>query len=603
MSAHHPSKKHSPRKPRLRETLALVGVLTLALLPLWFALGNHPLHARSEARYARVAQQMARAGADIEAWLVPQYNGGAHLTKPPLTYWLMAGSITCFGENELAVRLPAALTGSAIVFVVLLVGRRLYGVHGGFAAAAVLSVMPMFVAVGRLGITDGLLGLCYLGTLAAGLRIAEAVQSEASERTSSDTKRSADPRPVATRWVCVFWVCVAVGLFNKGPVALLPVGVVTLWFALGGRWRALRAMRALLGGVFSALPLGAWVGVVWWQYPGAWGVWWHEIVDRAAGSGDHARPWWYLLPVLVVGLFPATVLWAWPGLHRPWSSVRDAVRRGSPEVLWTLGILAPLLLFTAISGKLMSYLMPAAPCAALLAGEAVAVWLRREERAVYPKPPLAGRPGSIGALVLVAVGVAVASWVLTRGVVVEKFEPYVQPWIVWPATAWGVLSVVAWALWRFRPRRRVAAAAILWAAATGMYLSAAVLEMEVFGRNATPGLVQGVRELTGYDAPMILTVGYEDASLAFYTGRDTRRVDPSFQPDEWAALDRHQLVLVAEPATWKGFEQIRPTLMLPRYQRLGEGTHASAGDGQAVWVFTVLPGLETPPRPATAPPR
>jgi len=33
-------------------------------------------------------------------WLVPWLNGAEHLSKPPLIYWLIAGSVKLFGANE-----------------------------------------------------------------------------------------------------------------------------------------------------------------------------------------------------------------------------------------------------------------------------------------------------------------------------------------------------------------------------------------------------------------------------------------------------------------------------------------------------------------------
>jgi hypothetical protein len=103
-----------------------------------------------------------------------------------------------------------------------------------------------------------------------------------------------------------------------------------------------------------------------------------------------------------------------------------------------------------------------------------------------------------------------------------------------------------------------------------MYGALAFLEAQKTHRHSTPALVSEVKRLTGYERPTVLTVGYEDASLAFYTGRWTGRVDPRFTVEEWAAIDRDQLVLVAEPEQWDAFAESLPTLLAQRYRSVGE---------------------------------
>jgi hypothetical protein len=49
-------------------------------------------------------------------WVDPMRNEDTgHWTKPPLTYWAIASSITVFGSNEWAARLPMALAYLACI--------------------------------------------------------------------------------------------------------------------------------------------------------------------------------------------------------------------------------------------------------------------------------------------------------------------------------------------------------------------------------------------------------------------------------------------------------------------------------------------------------
>ncbi len=79
-------------------------IVAIAALAWFGALAGPRLVNPDEGRYTEVAREMA-AGGD---WLVPRLNGAPHWAKPPLTYWLTAGSLRLFGATEWAARLPSA---------------------------------------------------------------------------------------------------------------------------------------------------------------------------------------------------------------------------------------------------------------------------------------------------------------------------------------------------------------------------------------------------------------------------------------------------------------------------------------------------------------
>ena len=247
------------RSGRVRAVIALI-VIVGALLP-WFSIGDHPLTGRSEGRYGWTSVVMSRTG----DWLVPMYLGHPHLTKPPMIYWMQAASVKVFGANEFAVRLPSAVAGSIAVVLVFVIGRRLWGARRGAIAAALYAVMPIHVVIARMAVTDSVLNVLWIGALAAGYRAVEA--------------RSRG-------WSVAMWGCVAAGLIVKGPVALIPVGVLIVWLALGGRWRETARLGFLIGLPIAVAPILAWVIAVVVRHPEAVEIWRHEMVDRATGAGD-----------------------------------------------------------------------------------------------------------------------------------------------------------------------------------------------------------------------------------------------------------------------------------------------------------------------------
>ena len=76
----------------------------MTLFTFFSLLGGRSLNEPDEGRYAEIAREMI----ELNDWLVPHLWYVPHLDKPPLTYWAVAISISVFGENEWAVRLPLA---------------------------------------------------------------------------------------------------------------------------------------------------------------------------------------------------------------------------------------------------------------------------------------------------------------------------------------------------------------------------------------------------------------------------------------------------------------------------------------------------------------
>ena len=99
----------------------ILGVLLLMVYCFTFQ-GNRSLFETDEGRYSAVALQMIKS----QDWITPRtHPEHEHLTKPPLAYWAIAGSILTFGKNEFAVRFPNALYFLAIIIISFYLGKVL----------------------------------------------------------------------------------------------------------------------------------------------------------------------------------------------------------------------------------------------------------------------------------------------------------------------------------------------------------------------------------------------------------------------------------------------------------------------------------------------
>src|SRR3989442_1299687 len=109
---------------RDRTALHLAGCLALSVLLALYQLGERPLSSPAEARYALIARETLERG----DWVQPRLNGVRYYEKPPLLYWSVAASYRLFGQNEMACRLPSAVSYIATVSDTLLLAAPVHAV-------------------------------------------------------------------------------------------------------------------------------------------------------------------------------------------------------------------------------------------------------------------------------------------------------------------------------------------------------------------------------------------------------------------------------------------------------------------------------------------
>lgn len=493
--------------------------ILLVQVPVWFSLGDHPIHGRSEGRYAVVARNMVDHG----NWLVPELDGHPHLTKPPLAYWLMAASMRALGTNEFAARLPSAAAGSLTLLLVMGVGWRERGRMVGLAAASVLCMFPLFFAVSRLALTDSLLSFAWTGVLVCGYLTVVA-------RT-----------PARRGWsVAALWALVAIGWMIKGPLALLPVAVLIVWLALAKNTQGLRRLRLPVGLLITLVPVAVWARAILEIHPDAAAMWFDQSFGRVVNGSDHPKPFWYFLPIFLAGMFPATAMMLLPGINHRWGSVWQTLRRGNGTSLWIVAIVLPLLVFSISSGKLATYILPVCPPMALLAGHVVVRWMR----GVYE------RQHSIrGPLVPVAYYIALAGGlVVSVGIVVMHPDIRSMAALVVAGIALAV-GVALWSAWRTQPTWRPVCAGlvvVVWCMAISVGYE---LEDSVSNERSVPKLREQIQAMVGSAEPHVYYAGIGDTSLEFYL-RDSHRIDRTSDLGNVIPADDPAAVGLAQRDTW-----------------------------------------------------
>jgi 4-amino-4-deoxy-L-arabinose transferase-like glycosyltransferase len=338
---------------------AILGAIIAAIITLP-GLANGTLWDNSETVYGEVAREVLLT----HDWVVMHLNGAAWFVQPPLFFWIAALSAKLFGVSAFAMRLPAALATIAMGGAVGYATARIAGTRAGTVAAVVLSTSLMQAIVGRLAIMDALLDLCVVIAILCWFR---ALQRHAGPD---------EPRR-ATAFICGS-LALACGTLAKGPVApVIVVLVIAVWLVWERRSGAPVALPSPVT-VLASCVLFVAIVAPWFVLeaqrvgPNAVGeLIGHYTVGRYTGVIENQTgPWWYYLPVLILGFFP-WIAFVPVAVHRITDTART--RDGSIERLALTWTVVPLVFFSLAQTKLPNYIALMLPALAIV----VALWFER----------------------------------------------------------------------------------------------------------------------------------------------------------------------------------------------------------------------------------
>lgn len=320
-------------------------IAALALVLAFGFLGTRGIWDPDEGRYTNVALIMLDSG----DWLNPRRSDEVgHWTKPPLTYWAIAGSVAALGQNTWAVRLPSALAYLLSVWLAWRVARRL---APGSERMAAIAYATMLMTFG----TAGFISTDYLLAATTGLAMYAFVEA-----------RFGNPAN-AHHWTAAMWAAFALAFITKGPPALVYLLAILAFDWLLPARRSSRILHASGVLLFALLALPWYIAVVA-NHPGLLRYFLgDEVVNRVASSEFHRNSEWYgflkvYLPTLALGTLPWTpALWRWlralPMQVRRWRDQRQRVEDAS-ALLLALWVLVPLLVFCVSRSRLPLYLLP-----------------------------------------------------------------------------------------------------------------------------------------------------------------------------------------------------------------------------------------------------
>src|SRR6266478_5161907 len=124
--------------------------IPLLYLLYFFGLTNAGLVGPDEPRYAAIPRQMAQSG----DWITPRLWGEPWFEKPALLYWIEGAAFRLGLSEDLAPRLPVALTSVAFLIFFYWILRREFGDPAAVFSTAILATSAGWLSLSHIGVTD-----------------------------------------------------------------------------------------------------------------------------------------------------------------------------------------------------------------------------------------------------------------------------------------------------------------------------------------------------------------------------------------------------------------------------------------------------------------
>ncbi len=320
----------------------LLALLLLSGVLFGFQLGKTGLLDPDEPFYSLTAKEMLASHDPM----TPRMFGEPQFEKPIFFYWVLYASFKYLGISEFSARLGPCIAGILTVLVVFLWGRILFKRREpAFLSAAILATSGQFIVLSRIVLTDVFLCFFVSSALCA----------------FSWGWRNEKVRPLA--WHLLFVFC-ALGFLTKGPLGfLIPFFGIASYAVASGDRRSFTGLPWVTGlAIFAVIGLPWYVLMVKLHGFGFLRHFFmHENVRRFFVAEHRGMDRWFFYPlVFLMGFFP----WAAFVL----TGLRQVLTRKKVPLFLALSFFAPFLFFTFAKSKLMSYIFPVYPLAALAAG-------------------------------------------------------------------------------------------------------------------------------------------------------------------------------------------------------------------------------------------
>jgi 4-amino-4-deoxy-L-arabinose transferase-like glycosyltransferase len=481
-----------------RAVAVLLVVALVSFLPGFFTI---PPIDRDEARFAQATKQMVESGDYVDI----RFQDEVRYKKPVGIYWLQAAVVKTaealgFQHAPTTIwlyRIPSLIGAIGAVLLTYWAALAFVSRRAAVLAALMMASCVLLGVERLIAKTDAML---LMTTVAAMGAMARAYLS-----------RQRGEVEVSNAWIipAVFWTALAGGVLLKGPLIVMICALAVLaLIALDRSARWLLALKPILGLIWLALLVLPWFLAIIMRAGDAFfaesvG---QDLLGKVASSQEsHGAPPGYYFVLFWVTFWPGSMLAA---LATPavWGARRE------PVIKFLLAWLVPSwLVMEVVVTKLPHYVLPLYPAIAILIAGVI------DRHALSRKPFLV-----LGTMwwfiVPVIVGIA---GIVALIVIGRQFGL-----LVWPVMgAAAVMGFLAWRLYSIDGAEHSLLRAIAAAILTAIAIFALIVPtlVPLFPSVTLAAILRD----SGCVRPLAAAVGYQEPSLVFLAGTETRLTDTS----------------------------------------------------------------------------
>jgi 4-amino-4-deoxy-L-arabinose transferase-like glycosyltransferase len=480
-----------------RAVTVLLVVALLGFLPGIFSI---PPIDRDEARFAQATKQMVESGDYVDI----RFQDEVRYKKPVGIYWLQAGIV----KAASALGFQRALTTIWLYRVPSLLGAIGAVLLTYWAALAFVSRRAALLA-GLMMASCALLGIERLIAKTDAMLLMTVVAAMGAMARAYLSQERRDRLDATGGWpiAAVFWTALAAGVLLKGPLIVMVVGLAALALTVvdrSARW--LLQLKPVAGVVWFAILVLPWFLAILGRAGG-------EFLAESVGQDllgkvftaqeSHGAPPSYYFVLFWLTFWPGAMLAA---LSAPavWAA------RHEPRIKFLLAWLVPSwLLLELVVTKLPHYVLPLYPAIAILIAGAI------DGRTLSRKPWLVW--GTIWWFVIPLIG-GIAG-IVALAVIGRQFGLMAWPLIGGAA----IMGLLAWRLYEVDGAEHALLRAIVAAILTAIAIFGFVIPALGY-LFPSPMLARVLRD-SGCAHPVAAAVGYQEPSLVFLAGTDTRLTD------------------------------------------------------------------------------
>lgn len=326
-------------------------LILLVVAGIFLIVGNNilPFTDPDEVFYVGTAKEMA----ENHTWTVPFLFGHPQFEKPILTYWLLRVGALAFGFSGFAMRFFPALFGIVGVFTVYYLALKAFNDRRkAFLSALVLVSGGLYIGLARTVFTDMIFSILILLSLAA------------FYAGYLDRRRAFIMTVLSLSFA-------GLAVLTKGPLGLIiPLMVVAVFLTIRREWRVVRVFAVMVGLLCFGLIALPWYLEMYHRFGQQfineffYNCHWRRLMEAEHASND---TWYFYLSGILGGMMPWTILF----LGGMWESFRNVMKRdASPFYLFlAVWVVVVFVLFQSAHSKLISYVFPLFPAAAIMTAD------------------------------------------------------------------------------------------------------------------------------------------------------------------------------------------------------------------------------------------